>query len=133
MAGRQTGAETAEFIAGYGVPAVIVEMQDAIGADCEPGPGHFLMKRLGELGVTMYTQTTAERVEGVRVTLKKDKPEIILEGIDPIVPAAGMGPSGALREHLAGTGIKVLPVGDAASVKNGFSNVQEGSLIAWEI
>lgn len=42
-------------------------------------------------------------------------------------------PSQGLKEALAGTGLEVRSIGDAASVKNGFSNVQEAFAAAWDI
>lgn len=133
IGGGLAGAETAEFIAGYKVPVELVEMREAIAMDCEPGPKYFLLKALGELGVSMYTGTTVKQVEGTTVVLEKDGKEIRLGGIDQIILAVGMRPAGGLKEMLADTGLTVLQVGDVASVKNGFSNVQEAFLTAWEI
>lgn len=133
IGGGLAGAETAEFIAGYKVPVDLVEMREAIAMDCEPGPKYFLLKALGELGVSMYTMTTVKRVEGTDVVAEKGGKEICIHGIDQIILAVGMRSNGDFKEMLADTGIKVIPIGDAASVKNGFSNVQEAFLTASEI
>ena len=133
IGGGLAGAETAEFIAGYQVPVELVEMREAIAIDCEPGPKYFLLKALRELGVSMYTMTTVKRVEGTTVVLEKDGREMRVEGIDQIILAVGMRPSQGLREMLADTGLEVRPIGDAASVKNGFSNVQEAFAAACDI
>ena len=133
IGGGLAGAETAEFIAGYKVPVELVEMREAIAMDCEPGPKYFLLKALRELGVSMYTMTTVKRVEGTDVTVEKDGQEICIRGIDQIILAVGMRSSADFKEMLADTGIKVISIGDAASVKNGFSNVQEAFLTACEI
>ena len=62
-----------------------------------------------------------------------DGREMRVEGIDQIILAVGMRPSQGLKEALAGTGLEVRSIGDAASVKNGFSNVQEAFAAAWDI
>ena len=133
IGGGLAGAETAEFIAGYQVPVELVEMRDAIAIDCEPGPKYFLLKALKELGVSMYTSTMVKRVEGTAVVLERDGREMRVKGIDQIIQAVGMRPSQGLKEALAGTGLEVRSIGDAASVKNGFSNVQEAFAAAWDI
>lgn len=131
IGGGLAGAETAEFIAGYKVPVELVEMREAIAMDCEPGPKYFLLKTLGELGVSVYTLTAVKRVEGTTVVLERDGIEIKLQDIDQIILAVGMRPGAGVKQFLEGTGIEVVSVGDAASVKNGFSNVQEAFLTAW--
>mgnify|MGYP002446169374 CR=1 FL=1 len=91
------------------------------------------LKALKELGVSMYTSTMVKRVEGTAVVLERDGREMRVEGIDQIILAVGMRPSQGLKEALAGTGLEVRSIGDAASVKNGVSNVQEAFAAAWDI
>ena len=81
----------------------------------------------------MYTSTMVKRVEGTAVVLERDGREMRVKGIDQIIQAVGMRPSQGLKEALAGTGLEVRSIGDAASVKNGFSNVQEAFAAAWDI
>lgn len=133
LGGGLSGAETAEFISGYGVPAELVEMRNQIAADCEPGPRHFLMEALEKNHVRIHTSVQVSKVEGQTVCLQKDGKEEKLTGIDQIILAAGRKPENQLKDQLEKQGLHVVCIGDAASVKNGFSNIQEAFQTVQEI
>lgn len=133
IGGGLAGAETAEFIASYNVPVTLVEMRDAIAADCEPGPRYFLMASLKKLNVKTYTCAKIKEIRGDQVLLEKEDGITELNGIDQIIYAVGVAPNKELGTELEGNDLTVIRIGDAAGAKNGFANVQEAFEKAWAL
>lgn len=133
IGGGLAGAETAKFLAGYHIPVDIAELRDSIAADCEPGSKYFLLKSLKESGVNMHTSVSVKEVKHQAVRLEAEGKEVWLEGIDQVIFAVGVRANRALQNLLEGTEIKILAIGDAAGVKNGFANVQEAFYTAYEL
>lgn len=133
VGGGLVGAETAEYVAaGHGNPE-IVELQEAIAKDCEPGPKYFLLKNLRDHGVPIHTSARILRVEGDSVVYLKDDAEHVIREVDQVILAVGVRPNRTLETELEGSGISVIPVGDANTAKNGLSNIQEAMETAMKI
>lgn len=133
LGGGLSGAETAEFLSSYHIPVELVEMRDQIAPECEPGPRHFLMENLQKGGVRIHTSAKVLSVAGETVSLLRNGQTETLTGIDQIILAAGRTPENGLLEELRRRGLTVRLIGDAAGVKNGFSNLQEAFLAAMEL
>lgn len=133
IGGGMAGAETAEFIAGYGIPVTLVETRPDIAIDSEPGPRHFLMKALENLKVDVYTSASVKCVRGETVILEKEGHEMEIPGIDQIIYAVGMRSNTEVGKMLSDINVEIIKIGDAAKVKNGFANVQEAFLTAWDL
>lgn len=134
LGGGMTGAETAEFLAGYGVEAELVELRDGIALDAEPGPRYFLLKHLEAGKVRIHTGTAVERIEEDRVFLRRENGERqALDGVDQVILAAGQRPDPSLLEELEAAGLLAIPIGDAKEAKSGFQNLQEAFTAAWNL
>lgn len=133
IGGGQTGAETAAFIAGYGVPVELVELRESVAMDCEPGPKYFLLKELRESRVAIHTSASVEQIQEETVTLLNKGEKRVLDGIDQIIFAVGVRPNTEFRDSMQEAGIPVISIGDTNGVKNGFANVQEAFLKAVEV
>lgn len=126
LGGGQVGAETAEMLAEEGCRVDIVEMLDQIASDAESSPRMMLMESLADHGVQIHTRARVVSVEGDTVVADTPQGELRIDGLDAIVVAFGSRPDSDLTDVLAGTGIRTMTIGDAESVKDGFSNIREG-------
>lgn len=133
IGGGMVGAETAEYIARYGVPVELVEMRDGVAVDCEPGPKYFLMKSLKELNVNLHTSAKTKRIEGNAVIIEKNNSEQRIEDVDQIIFAVGVRSNQEINSVLDGIDVDIIHIGDVASTKNGLANVQEAFYEAQKI
>jgi 2,4-dienoyl-CoA reductase-like NADH-dependent reductase (Old Yellow Enzyme family)/thioredoxin reductase len=100
--GGLIGAETADFLGGYGHKITIVEMQAEIALDVESATRHFLLERLKGHGVRIETRFMVDAFLEDGVIGKKDGEEMRLGGFDTIILAMGARPVNGLMRELEG-------------------------------
>lgn len=126
IGGGLVGAETADYLARYGMREVsVVEMLPEIMKDGEPGPKHFLMESFREHKVNVYTGAAVAEIGENSVTFNQDGITIDIPA-DTVVMATGLRASKEWEETLVKEGFLVTSVGDASRGKNGLSNIREG-------
>jgi 2,4-dienoyl-CoA reductase-like NADH-dependent reductase (Old Yellow Enzyme family)/thioredoxin reductase len=127
IGGGSTGAGTALMLALNGNKVTVVEKLGGIAADTAGLPFYHLGLRnaLEVLGVSLRTETTAEKItgNGVVVSTRGQRRNI---GADMVVIALGAEPDRRLAEQLAGTEVELYAVGDCAGVANLHKAVKEG-------
>lgn len=127
IGGGLVGVETADWLAENGSQVTIVEMLPQIMKDGEPSPTRYLMERLEEFHVAVYTYTKLKEIGENSVILEgKDKKEITIPDVDTVVIAAGVKTERGLLDSVEGIGCKVILAGDANGVKNGYLGIREG-------
>lgn len=128
IGGGLVGAETADHLAEHASQVTIIEMLPAIVKDGEPAPTSYLLERLAKHAVAVYTSAQVTCLTKDRVYFEQDNQEKVLEGIEQVVFAVGVKTYVPLAEALKAGGFagQVLTVGDAAGVKNGYYDIQEG-------
>lgn len=125
IGGGLVGAETAEYLASHRCKVHLVELQDKIAPDCEPGPRHFLLNQLQSSGVALYPSTKLTSIQQDTIHYETQGSQGILTKIDQVVLAAGLKPSTAVSRHLAHITPTFISIGDAHSVKNAYANIQQ--------
>lgn len=123
--GGMTGAETADFLSAYGKNVAIVEILPNIAAEAEPNSKYFLMQRLENQKARILTEARVKEINDASVTVELASGEILELPADNVVLATGLRSSAPLKDELAESAARVLVVGDADKVKNGFFNIQE--------
>lgn len=131
IGGGMVGAELADHLAVHGSEATIFEMLPDIGQDAEAAAMHFLKRNLTKYGVEVYTSTKVLEIHGGTIIAERDGKRQEFTGFDMVALAAGMVKNTALAEELGG--YRVIPVGDAAGVKNGFENIQQAFAAGYQI
>lgn len=125
IGGGMTGAETADFLSAYGKNVSIVEILPNIAGEAEPNSRYFLMRRLENQKARVLTEARAKEISDASVTVELASGEILELPADNVVLATGLRANAPLKDELAGSGARLIVVGDADKVKNGFLNIQE--------
>lgn len=128
IGGGLVGAETADFLLSQNIDIniSIIESTDTFMRDGENNPKKFLLKRLQQGNVKIYLETNVINIAEDSITIKeKDKTMLSTLPIDTIIIATGRRSEFSLRDQLTNYNGKVLLVGDASCVKNGYANIQE--------
>lgn len=126
IGGGLVGAETAEYLAYYGSKVWILEAQSQIAKDGETASNHYMMQNLEKYQVNIATNVIVIEIGEHYVRYQFQEREHILEDIDTVVMATGVKSNKKFAVSLQEKNISYLAVGDAAFVKNGFANIQEG-------
>lgn len=126
LGGGQVGAEAADLLAEGGCRVTVFEMMDSIAADAEASPRKMLLASLKAKGVEMHTGSRVVAVDGDAVIAETPAGNVRLDGMDAVVVAFGSHPDIELDASCNLNGIRVITVGDAASVKDGLDNIREG-------
>lgn len=124
IGGGLVGVETADYLAGYGKRVTIVEMLSAVATEAEANSKYFLMQRLEQNHVNIFTDSKVQEIGDTFVSIVKDGRQIQIPA-DTVVMAAGMRSINELGPKLADCEARVIPIGDANRVKNGLANIQE--------
>lgn len=132
IGGGLVGAETAEHFAVHGSTVTIVEILPEIVCDGEPGPTKLLKESLKHNGVSILTSTKVVEIKGKNIIVEQNNREVILENVDSIILATGSKSCNPFSQ-IADLNCKVISVGDALSVKNGYRAIQEGFVSALDL
>ena len=126
IGGGMVGVETADYLSAFGKNVTVVEMLDQVAVEAETNSKYFLMQRIARQGVKLITEAHVQEIgeKEVRIALKSGEERIL--PVDHVVLAAGMRSTNTLLDMLSGSEAKVVCIGDAHNVKNGFANIQEG-------
>ena len=126
IGGGLVGAETADMLGGQCDQVTIIEMLPQIMKDGEPSPAYYMKKRMQENGVKIYTSTKLTEVGDHCVFAEKDGEKIQIDQVDTVIVAVGVRTEQSLMECVEKLDCKVIKVGDANGVKNGYLGIREG-------
>lgn len=126
IGGGLVGAETAEFVAYHGSQVSILEMQPAIAKDGETVSNYYMLKNLEKHQVAIYTNARVQEIGADNVRFQVQEKEGRISDVDTVIIATGVKSNQELAKVLQERQIPFVAVGDAAKVKNGFANIQEG-------
>lgn len=125
IGGGLVGAETADTLS-QSCKVSIIEMQPQIMKDGEYSPTYYMKQRFREYGVDVYTSTKLMEIGDHVVVAERDGSEVRIENVDTVVIAVGVRTDNSLLEHLDNLECRVIKVGDANGVKNGYLGIREG-------
>lgn len=126
IGGGLVGAETAEFLAYNGSQVTILEAQSKIAKDGEAASNQFMMENLQKHHVAIYTDAKVIQINENNVYFQVQEQEYVLDNVDTVIMATGVKSNQEFATSLQEKDILFVSVGDAAKVKNGFHNIQEG-------
>jgi pyruvate/2-oxoglutarate dehydrogenase complex dihydrolipoamide dehydrogenase (E3) component len=126
IGGGLVGCETADMLAEQGADVTIIEMMSAIMRDGEATPTMYLKQRFDAYGVKVLTSTKLMEIGDKCVVAERDGNSIRIEDVDTVVVAVGVKTDASLLDKLEGLDCKVIKVGDANGVKNGYKGIREG-------
>jgi 2,4-dienoyl-CoA reductase-like NADH-dependent reductase (Old Yellow Enzyme family)/thioredoxin reductase len=129
IGGGEVGAELAWYLAEQGKKVTIVEMLGAVAMDMNMFSRLYLMDKLGELGVNILTDTTAQKItsEGVVARDMEGKEQVI--NADTVILAAGFKCNNLLEKRLKVVAPEVYAIGDC--VKPG--KIEGAISTAWRV
>ncbi|BBO72637.1 hypothetical protein DSCW_00540 [Desulfosarcina widdelii] len=126
--GGTVGCEVAEHLAEKGHVVTIASQSAAIGKDIEQNTRRYLLKRLGDLGVTVLTNTKTMKIENGNVILGTYGSQWSAQ-CDQLVMAKGALPDrklvGSLKRSFPGFFI----IGDALEPRSAHEAIYEGARI----
>lgn len=126
IGGGLVGAETADMLGQQCEQVTIIEMLSQIMKDGEAAPTKYMKKRFSQNGVQIHTSTKLLEIGDHTVTAEKDGERFVLENIDTVIIAVGVKTDRTLLDSMEHVSCKVLKVGDANGVKNGYLGIREG-------
>ena len=125
IGGGLIGAETADMLGSQCEQVSIVEMLPQIMKDGEPTPTKYMKERFIKNDVQIYTSTKVKEIGNHTVICEKDEKEMVIEA-DTVIMAVGVRTDKTLVDKTAEMSCKVIKVGDANGVKNGYLGIREG-------
>lgn len=126
IGGGLVGAETADMLGQQCEQVTIIEMLSQIMKDGEAAPTKYMKERFSQNGVQIHTSTKLLEIGDHTVTAEKDGERFVLENIDTVIIAVGVKTDRTLLDSMEHVSCKVLKVGDANGVKNGYLGIREG-------
>lgn len=126
IGGGLVGAETADMLGGQCERVAIVEMMPKIMRDGEAAPAKYMMERFKTNNVEIYTSAKVIEIGEHAVVIEKDSKNLTLENIDTVIIAVGVKTDRTLLEKIDSLNCKVIKIGDANGVKNGYLAIREG-------
>ncbi len=128
VGGGMVGCETAEFLSAMGKKVKIIEMLDRIAADVDFRARIFLLERLQEAGVEIFTRTKLEEVSSEGIVARGEEGRTLLK-CDTVVLAVGAKPDRKLADALRGRVEEIYLVGDCVSPRKILEAVEEGFMV----
>lgn len=126
VGGGLVGAETADYLSMQCSKVSIIEMLPEIMKDGEPSPGKYMKERFKTYGVDVYTSTRLVEVGEHQVIAEKDGQRLVFHDVDTVIIAVGVRTNLEIMNALEHLHCKVIKVGDANGVKNGYLGIREG-------
>ncbi len=126
IGGGLVGAETADMLSAQCEQVTIIEMLPQIMKDGEASPAYYMKKRMKENNVQIYTSTKLTEIGDHCVMAEKDGQELRIDNVDTVIVAVGVRPEMSILNCVENLTCKVLKVGDANGVKNGYLGIREG-------
>ena len=128
LGGGLIGAETADFLSEKGKKVTLLEMQPDIAKDMEGRTRRYLLLRLKDRAVTIFTSTQVQEITPERMVRVKDE-DCVERWIGPfssVVVAVGYRSNRSLASDLKAAGIPFTAVGDCAKVGKIMTAVEGG-------
>ncbi len=126
VGGGLVGAETADMLGGQCSQVSIIEMLPQIMKDGEPSPAKYMKERFRANGVKIYTSTKLTEVGDHCVIAEREGESFTIENVDTVIIAVGVRSDRSLLDHVEDLSCKIMKVGDANGVKNGYLGIREG-------
>ena len=133
IGGGLVGVETADFMAQNGCSVSVIEMLGGIALEGEHNPTYYLLESLRKQNVKTFVNSGVTEIGDNFVKFRRNGVEETLENIDQVVLATGVRTAASLAEHVTSSKCRVICVGDADSVKDGYHNIQEAYHLAQNI
>ena len=126
IGGGLVGAETADMLSMSCQKVSIVEMLPEIVRDGEANSVKYLKERLADNDVDIYTSTKILEIGNHEVKAEHAGQQMSIQNVDTVVIAVGVRKENEVLEMLKEFSCPIIPVGDAAGVKNGYLGIREG-------
>lgn len=126
IGGGLVGAETADLLGQQCEQVTIIEMLPQIMKDGEPTPTRYMKERFKQNDVQIYTSAKLLEIGDHCVKAQKGDTEFMIEDVDTVIIAVGVRTDRTLLEQTEELSCKVIKVGDANGVKNGYLGIREG-------
>jgi pyruvate/2-oxoglutarate dehydrogenase complex dihydrolipoamide dehydrogenase (E3) component len=127
VGGSATGCETAEHLAGLGVPVAILEMRNGVGFGIEAITRRHLIRALKRQGVEIVTGAKVVMIEHDHVLYEDPDGARHAVPADHVALAIGWRPVGSrLADELAGD-VEVVVLGDASHPADFVSAINAGA------
>ena len=126
VGGGLVGAETADMLSLQCEKVSIIEMMPEIMRDGEASPARYMKERFKEHDVDIYTSAQVTEIGDGCVKAMQGDHELVIDQVDTVVIAAGVKANTELDDTLADLNCRVVRVGDANGVKNGYLGIREG-------
>ncbi|MCI7303321.1 MAG: FAD-dependent oxidoreductase [Clostridiales Family XIII bacterium] len=133
IGGGLVGAETADYMAQNGCNVTIIEMLSGIALEGEHNPTYYLLDRLEKQKVKTYVNSAVTEIGEGFIRFKENGELHTLENIDQVVLAVGVKSDNALEKHLNGSKYRVISIGDAKEVAEGYHDIQTAYDLAQRI
>lgn len=127
LGGSSVGCETADFLAAQGKRVALVEMLEEVGRDLVERVRYFLLQRLQQEKVDIYTAATVREILDDGVRMEHQGKMVDLRGYDHVVVAAGLRSRSTLADQLAALGVAFTVIGDAQTPGNALEAIRQGA------
>jgi len=124
------GCETADLLGEHGHEVTIVDMLPEIATDVQDSVRYFLLKRLMERKIAIYTNTKVTEFIADGAKAEKDGKDMLFTGFDTIIIAVGAKPVNNLRYELEGKVPELYIIGDALEARKAIDAIEEGASVA---
>ena len=111
LGGGLVGCELAVCLADLGKKVKVVEMRSELCPDANIRYRPLLMKKMDEVGIEIYTDTTCREVTSSGVVCTKDGGDLVLEG-ETIAAALGLKANTSVVEELRGIAPQFASIGN---------------------
>lgn len=130
VGGGMVGCETADLLGEHGHEVTIVDMLPEIATDVQDSVRYFLLKRLMERKIAIYTNTKVTEFIADGAKAEKDGKDMLFTGFDTIIIAVGAKPVNNLRYELEGKVPELYIIGDALEARKAIDAIEEGASVA---
>jgi NADPH-dependent 2,4-dienoyl-CoA reductase/sulfur reductase-like enzyme len=132
MGGGILGVGVAHVLGERGIDVVVTEAGPELAAELGLRPRwQYVAGLRARPNVTVHLETTVERLSGATALLRRRGEEIMVDGLDLVVPTRPL-----LAESELGTALKAVPdgppvfeIGDCAQPRTAFEAMQEGAAL----
>lgn len=126
VGGGLAGAETADLLSLQCSKVSVIEMLPQIMKDGEESPARYIRERFAKNHVDIYTSAKLIEIGDHQVVAERDGKKLIIDQVDTVIIAVGVRTNTDIMEALDQLNCKVIKVGDANGVKNGYLGIREG-------
>lgn len=134
IGGGLVGLETSEFVAEYGNPVTVIEMQPELAADLGYLRKLCMLPAIEKAGIKTMAGTRCKAIDDEGIIAEKDGQEITIP-CDSVIMSVGSKsrPCDELKDVCGSLGIKYYIIGDALQARRALNATAEGAAVAYEI